>query len=279
MDLLTLEYHLQILRYVSVCLFSVAVWEHLIWLPSEILVWKSLFRKLGITRAAPPRYGLHAPLDTSEGRIQASLGSICICLLRYSMLVSGPLMITFFLGRPMDCAATAKALRLCFCVTWAAANSIFVARVYIMYGKSKRVLAALGLLWLATIGAWIADIFAYSAERIAQVPTFAPWCRTVVQHRWRSTGWGLSMLFDIVVLFMTLWKVHRLQAPLPGGNRLPKSEMHRFVLRSNLLWFSIVFVANTTCFVVQLAVDDPVLSHLPTPIGIVGTAIVAARIV
>ncbi|CEH14735.1 hypothetical protein CBOM_02558 [Ceraceosorus bombacis] len=78
---------------------------------------------------------------------------------------------------------------------------------------------------------------------------------------------------------MTLWKVHRLQAPLPGGNRLPKNEMHRFVLRSNLLWFSIVFVANTTCFVVQLAVNDPVLSHLPTPIGIVGTAIVAARIV
>ncbi|CEH14736.1 hypothetical protein CBOM_02559 [Ceraceosorus bombacis] len=101
MDLLTLEYHLQILRYVSVCLFSVAVWEHLIWLPSEILVWKSLLRKLGITRAAAPRYGVHAAFDTSEGRIQASLGSICICLLRYSMLVSGPLMITFFLGRPL----------------------------------------------------------------------------------------------------------------------------------------------------------------------------------
>ncbi|CEH12624.1 hypothetical protein CBOM_00599 [Ceraceosorus bombacis] len=266
------QYHGNILRWVTLAFASVAIWEHIIWLPSELAVWKSLLRKLGFLKQERREL---LGMNVGE-RLQATYGPVTMCIVRYALLLSGILAIVHFYGRPQSCFGVFRAMWLCFCVSWACASSIFVARIYIIYRKDTRILWGLGVLWIATVGVWIAIAFTYHSANVPNLPPHTPWCRPTPDPKWRATGWGMSMLFDTVVLLMTLLRLHHLQV---GADSPQGRQMRRFILRSNLFWFIACFITNGACFIVELAVDDPILSHIPSPISFVANAIVAIRIV
>ncbi|PWN54242.1 hypothetical protein IE53DRAFT_257885 [Violaceomyces palustris] len=373
------QYKVQILRYVTVAWTVICFWEHIIWFRTEATIWSDLFHSLflshrhdsnldytlDLTEKANHHHHHHhhhhqrpashhrrsfTPSLAPRRSRTPSVGRLLVLAVRYSLLICSGLSFTFFLGRPDECSVIFTALWAVFTFTWACGSAIFLVRVYIIWLKDKRVLAALLLVWSLALAGWIFDVTQYKVVKIEDIPSPQPWCSTAPDTKFRAFSWGLCLLFDTSVLFATLYRLRldhgtaalvalifgrpgrRFRRPSPcssnsssvpfvmspvaasrpssyptkwngqttttddggatlglarqggkngdplGGQRLNRATFTKqYVLHSTLLYFFIAFAVNLTCFVVELTVEDMVLSHIPTPIAFALNPVIAVR--
>lgn len=366
------EYKTQILRYVTISWTVVCFWEHIIWLTYEFRIWNDLFNY--VKHAVHRHYARSTPRNASAGlfdrdektgaawhfRRRSSiatlassvdpshnlalasqrappLGKLLVLLVRYTLLVCTALSFDLYLGRPRDCTRMFSALWAVFAACWAFGSAIFLLRVYVIWDKSRRVLAFFTLLWLAALGGWIYDVAQYKSYTVTAIPSPQPWCVPAPDTKFRAFCWGLCLCFDSAVLIATTIKLRRehgtealwrlmfgSSSTSKGGSGLLRSLRgssprttraasfggasdgarcdlesalascpsvdpvvntvtnrgtitKQYLLHSNLAYFWIAFAVNLSCFVVELTVSDPVLSHIPSPVAFALNPVVAVR--
>lgn len=238
------------------------------------------------------------------GQRPPPLGKLLVILVRYTLLVCTALSFINYLGRPSDCSSIFTALWAAFAACWAFGSAIFLIRVYIIWDRSRRVLAFFLVLWIATLGGWAYDVTSYKAYTEHSIAWPDSWCVPAPDTKFRAFCWGLCLVFDFSVLTATLIKLRsgrskklnkafrRRRSTSPSDEAkfdlecaLPftpctttrASITKQYLLHSNIAYFGIAFAVNLTCFVVELTVNDSVLSHIPSPIAFALNPVLAVR--
>lgn len=268
MDQVELQYNLEVLRWVTLSAVVVAFWEYLTLFPKEMIIWRKIHSALQARKAAS-----YATPSAQHFPFAYAI----VLLVRYGLLVAACLAIATFFGRPADCNSTFIAMWTLFCINWGAASLIFMTRVYIIFRKDRRVLAIFSILWVIAVGVWIAITATYRAKQIS-APYKMPNCSPVPDPKWRATGWGVSMTFDFAILAATLLRLYQLPR-FAAGDSSPGQQMRKYIFTSCLAYFVAAAAVNSACFIVELAVDNPVLSHIPSPLAFAINPIVAIRVV
>lgn len=266
------SYHLEVVRWVTIASSAIAIWEHLIHVPKEYIVWRRLIRNVRYnTRKYGRRFVTRLPL-----------AHILMLIVRYGLLTEVGLSTTTYFGRPTTCSAVYRTMWALFCITWGACSLIFLTRVYIIYNKSTRVLAGFGLLWVAVMALWITIVTQYKASTDPSIPSPYANCLPAQDKRWRAAGWGASMFFDAIVLLATLVKLRKLgrnAAPRLDGRRSASQKMKAYILKSCLVYFCGAVLLNCTCFIVELAVPNMITSRIPSPPAFAINPVLAIRVV
>ncbi|KAI0720553.1 hypothetical protein C8T65DRAFT_735884 [Cerioporus squamosus] len=202
--------------YVGIASFTVLIWDHLITLPDEIeYIWKRqkgpLIWLFFINRYITP-LGFAVNLIAYFSDFFTPETFVCAHFVRYegSMTVIG---------------INTTAL-------------MMLLRVFAMYEKKKSIVIFVGLIFAVEFGAnaWLLT----HGVAVRHSPGIHA-CTMIfdsekVKGAIASASAWLPLLYDTVVLALTLWRAH------PGKNRLTAGRIMRILLKEGIMYYSVIFI-------------------------------------
>ncbi len=148
---------------------------------------------------------------------------------------------------------------------------IFAQRTLALYGWPRPLAALLYLGVNALIACFATVASQFRAEKLA-VSLNSSWCRiTADAGRLPVLGFAASLVFDFVVVVLTMARLYRL--------RLVQSELGQAVRDSSLLYFCGVFTVNLIVLLVIAISADPTVHATPLGLSFAVTTILLNRMI
>ncbi|KAJ3509774.1 hypothetical protein NLJ89_g5040 [Agrocybe chaxingu] len=148
---------------------------------------------------------------------------------------------------------------------------IMILRVYALYGRSNKILAFLGLLWLLQL---VISLKGVSTGVAVQLPPFPPFvgCILTGPNNWFSVVWVGPLVTDTAIFVLMLWRIRRY---IRSTESIPL--LHIFV-RDGLIYFLVIFLMNfMNALLFFLAPED--LKPIGAPFSAMMTAVMISRLV
>jgi len=200
--------------------FAIVVWDYLAQLPNEVALY----------------------FDTNKN-IWRQPATWFFIILRYSGILATLPSLFFTSVQSQHCQVAVVTSQVGAVLVVASSGAIFCYRVFAIWGSVKIVQAFVGLMYFGMIGCWIAVATQFRA--ITGPPTpFGSNCQMLPIVSWAPISYASSVLFDSVVLILTLAKLH-------GNFTTTKSQVGRQIYRDNLLYFVLTAATNITVLSIQ----------------------------
>lgn len=253
------------LRYLAVAGVTIVYWEHLNFLPSEFLVWRRVYRCILSSTSF-----VRAPWSRL-------LNCLLLLLLRYTLLVSATLLLVSTVGRPATCLDSPYWLF--YVLITLCSGILFGIRVVYIWDRDMRIAILLALLLALSLVFQVAAFTTYHNVRIPELAApgqgwcFDRWKIGEENRKWPLAVWGVTSLFDLAVVVLTLIRLR--QVPVRS------TRLRRYIVRSNILYFAAAFAFNLGALINVLAgrnSDDKVVGHFMEPIALGAAPLLAIRI-
>ncbi|KDN39683.1 hypothetical protein K437DRAFT_258956 [Tilletiaria anomala UBC 951] len=244
-------------RWSLLAVFGVFAWEIIVTFPEEWSRWKQIFRREMV------------PINA------------CVLTARWAAWggVAAVTMYAFSESPRTSCQATLTLIMFFVALNSIALSLIQHIRVTALHVRNLRARRLVTALVVLNACAWIASIAGFRAgptnPKVAQ-PGF-PGCSPLPSPRWRSLGWGVSMVVDVVILLLTLAGTGAIQKNI----RHATGGKHVINLLQGSAWinFLVTFTGNAACFFTTVFSGNLILSNIPIAISTLFNTIIAARVV
>ncbi|EIN06478.1 hypothetical protein PUNSTDRAFT_145066 [Punctularia strigosozonata HHB-11173 SS5] len=207
---------------------------------------------------------------TNTRAIWRTPATLAFIVLRYSAFLATLPSLFFTSIQSQHCQTAVIASQVGAVLVVAASGVIFSNRVVAIWGNSKFIIAVTVVAWLGLIGCWISVATQYNAITGPTTP-FASNCQMQPIVSWAPISYASSVVFDIIVLALTVFKLR--------ANGLEKSAVSRQIFRDNLAYFVVTAATNIVVLSIQaLGESFSMIKPTAVPFSTVITVAMSERV-
>ncbi|PSR83536.1 hypothetical protein PHLCEN_2v5690 [Hermanssonia centrifuga] len=244
---LTLQGQLVTIAITVAVAMAVIGWDYMVLLPEEIALYMNFDKKLWRTPTA-----------------------WLFVALRYSAFIATVPSLFFTSVQNQHCQAAVVISTLGGVLVVASSGLIFCYRVFAFWHENRIVYGTVLLFYAGMLGCWIAVAVHYKAITGPTTP-FGSNCQMEPIVSWAPISYASSVVFDSVVLALTLAKVH--------SSSMPRSNLGEQISRDNIAYFTLATATNIAVLSIQaLGSAHDMIKPAAVPFSTVMTVAMGSRV-